>query len=57
METAVGITVASDDDASVKSTIRILTQYCFQLFEYYISYFLIVFLLLVCNRLSQNGYR
>ena len=27
----------------LRSKIRILTQYCFQLFEYYIFYFLIVF--------------
>ena len=43
-ETAFVITAGSDDDASAKEyTIRILTQYCFQWFEYYLSYLLIVF--------------
>ena len=44
METAVDITADSDDDISVKEHDKnTLTQYCFQLFEYYIYYFLVVF--------------
>ena len=43
METAVGITAGSDDDTSVKEHDKNSgTRNCFQLFEYYISYFLIV---------------
>ena len=45
METAVDITAGSDDDASVKEHDMITdTRNCFQLFEYYISYCLIVLL-------------
>ena len=43
METAVGITTGSEDDTSVNEHDKITdTRNCFQLFEYYISYFLIV---------------
>ena len=42
METAVGINLASDDDTSVKEHDRNTDTILIQLFECYISYFLIV---------------
>jgi len=44
VETAVDITAGSNDDSSVKEHDDMITdtRNCFQLFEYYISYCLIV---------------
>ena len=60
VETAFDITAGSEDDASVKVHDKnTLTQYCFQLFKYYISFFFIVliFLCSICRWLCQNCYR
>ena len=49
METAFDITAGSEDDASVKVHDKnTLTQYRFQLFKYYISFFFIV-LIFLCS--------
>ena len=60
VETAFDITAGSEDDASVKVHDKnTLTQYRFQLFKYYISFFFIVliFLCSICRWLCQNCYR
>lgn len=49
VETAFDITAGSEDDASVKVHDKnTLTQYRFQLFKYYISFFFIV-LIFLCS--------